>query len=233
MEHLLAPWGHPVLVGNRHSETVNRTERGLSRLVVACVVCIGVGFAFYWACVRDGATHRSDAGWILSTIVAGSIIAAGGDFLWRLLWAALPWIFTEFLDMRALSAAQNVLRNPTSQSIFRFGVTSAEFLVLMFLWIVTYPDADPDVGIPLKIRRTCQAILLLIGCAIGLFEVRRMLGVLHDPALPVVNQFRWLQVWFSRLTLVLYGLLVCRIALPVSIHAVLGRSAKGTSDVGH
>jgi hypothetical protein len=214
-----------VAVGNSLSETVKRAERSVSSLLLACIVCVGVGFAFYWACVRQGAAHRSDAGWFLSIIVAAFIVAGRENLLRRLLWASIPWVVAGFLDMRAVSAAQSVLENPTSQSVFECGVASAEFLVVMFVWIVAYPEAERYIGVPTKVRWTSQTVLFLIGCTIGSYEFRRMLGVFHSPTLSVLDQLHWLQVWVSRSTLILYGLLVGRIALPLSIWWITHRSA--------
>jgi hypothetical protein len=216
-----------VVVRSSPSENENRARRSLPSLLLTCVVCVGVGFALYWFCVREGAPNRSVAGWVLTIIVATGILAGDDSLLKRFAWGLIPWIVAGVLDNRASFAAQTVLQNPTTQSILEYGVASARFLVLVFLWIVAFSDADRSERIPLKLRRVCQAILFLIGSVIGTFEVSRMLRFVQTSNIPVADRLHWLQGWASYSVLALYVLLVIRIALPQIVHAVVVRREGG------
>lgn len=94
----------------------------------------------------------------------------------------------------------------------------------MLLWIVFLPAVGCPDYISSSLWRVSQAILLLIGCVVGSFQARQLFKLLDTSTMPVTEQIHWLEGWFSRSTLIIYGLLACRVGLFRSIYSLFARS---------
>jgi hypothetical protein len=182
------------------------------------------GLIFYWFCVRDGAMFRSDAGWFLLIFAAGFLFAADRTFHNRAWWAFLPWGTALLLEIRLESVAQFAFQKPTAPLLSQYAAAASEFLVFVLVWIVFLPGVRRPDHISSSLWRGSQAILLLIGCVVGSFQAHELLKLLHTSTMPVTEQTHWVEGWFSRTTLILYGLLACRVGLFQSIYSAFARS---------
>jgi hypothetical protein len=182
------------------------------------------GLIFYWFCLRDGAMFRSDAGWFLMIFAAGLLFAADRNFHNRAWWAFMPWGAALLLEIRLESAAELAFQRSTAPLLSQYAAAASEFLVFVLLWIVFLPGVRRPDYISSSLWRDSQAILLLIGCVVGSFQAHELLKLLHTSTMPVTGQIHWLEGWFSRSTLIIYGLLACRVGLFRSIYSAFARS---------
>jgi hypothetical protein len=182
------------------------------------------GLIFYWFCVRDGAMFRSDAGWFLIISAGGLLFAADRDFHNRAWWAFMPWGAALLLEVRLESVAQLAFQKSTAPLLSEYAVAASEFLIFMLLWIVFLPGVRRPDYISSSLWRNSQAILLLIGCVAGSFQAHELLKLLDTSTMPVTAQIHWVEGWSSHSTLILYGLLACRVGLFQSIHSAFARN---------
>jgi hypothetical protein len=182
------------------------------------------GLIFYWFCVRDGAMFRSDAGWFLIIAAGGLFFAADRDFHNRAWWAFMPWGTALFLEVRLESVARLAFERSTAPLLSQYVAATSEFLIFMLLWIVFLPGVGRPDYISSSLWRNSQAILLLVGCVAGSFQAHELLKLLHTATMPVTEQIHWVEGWSSRSTLILYGLIACRVGLFRSIRSAFARS---------
>jgi hypothetical protein len=100
----------------------------------------------------------------------------------------------------------------------------ANFLFLCFSGSSYFPAYVVPIPFLPVFGRVSQAILLLIGCVVGSFQARELFKLLHTSTMPVTEQIHWFEGWFSRSTLIIYGLLAGRVGLFRSIYSAFARS---------
>lgn len=210
------------MLDNALESDERKPNRSAKPLLIWRLLLAG-GLTFYWICVRDAAMFRSDAGWFLMIFAAGFLFAADRNFHNRAWWAFIPWSAALFLEVGLESVARLAFQRSTAPLLSQYAASASEFLVFVLLWIVFLPGVRRPDHISSSLWRNSQAILLLVGCVFGSFQARELLKFLHNSTIPVTGQIHWLEGWFSRSALIIYGLLACRVGLLRSIYYLSAR----------
>jgi hypothetical protein len=185
-----------------------KLRRPANPVLVWCFL-LAAGLLFYWFCVREGASHRADAGWSL-TFVVMFVFARDENHGSPPWWAFIPWVAAFFLELRVESSAPRAFQTIDAPLLSHYSLAAGEFLLFILLCIVFLPDKRRPHYVPSGLWRNLQAILLIVGCIIACFQARELLNVLHASTLSFSDQFHLLLRWFSRSTLILYALFACR-----------------------
>lgn len=213
-------------VANYPSEIMNRNSQRGHRLLFLLVQWTGLlalGLMLYWVCVREGASQRSSAGLFVSFGVFAASFSSDGSEEKRYSWALIPWVIFFVFDMRWLDAANNFLRNPVPASVHSYAVASIKELVILFLWIIFFPDENHRFPSPVRTRQFSQIILLIVGVIAGATALYEMERVLRNFRLSPIDQFHWVQTWTAGAVLGLYAIMVIRVLVPPTIAVIMGR----------
>lgn len=211
---------HPSEIKNENSQRGYR----LLFLLVQWTVWLALGLMLYWVCVRAGASRRSSAGWFVSVGLFAVSFSSDGSKAKRYSWALIPWVIFFLFDQRWLDAATNFLRNPVPASVHLYAVASIKELVILFLWIILFPDEFHRFPSPARIRQFSQIILFIVGVVAGATALYEMDRVLRNFRLSPVDQFRWVQTWTAAAVLGLYAIMGIRVLVPHTIAVIMART---------
>lgn len=137
----------------------------------------------------------------------------------RWLWSLVLLVGWIFLEARAIFALRQVIQSPTHELIVHYAGRSLEFIVFVFVWTFLFP-LRRGVAVESSAHRLYWNLGLFAACMVaGYFGIHATLGTQYWSE-PSVDQLRTLQLLIARGVLMLYGLLVIRVFLPVTLSQI-------------
>lgn len=203
----------------------SQAAKTIGSALFSSLLLAGVGFWLYKDAVRETAVNHFPLG---SLVFLGSLLAlssVGNPILdhrvKNLGWTVVPAVIWFLLYGRARAIAQRITERATVELLQSYGLLSIEFLVFVLLWIVSFPDDGPFALAPLNVRLLWRVFLLVIGCAVGFWEIPQALRLLLSSSTTGLAGFIAFQTWLASAGCFLYALLVARRFLPRVIYEFL------------